>query len=70
MKIVKFNNGSYAIRKRGLFGYTYLSSDGGYWFTLKYIDLCEFRTYQSAKRSMDLYLHPKAIDYGTPVNED
>lgn len=67
-KIVKFNDGTYAVRKGNwLFGYEYFDKDTVRyectWSMLKHVNTyCKAPTLEEAKRIVT-----KLTDYGTPV---
>lgn len=65
MEIVRFKNGSYAVRRRHLFfGYRYLSASGNWWRRHSlFFSNCMFGKDEVKKRLADWQ------DFGTPVKE-
>lgn len=64
MKIVKFKNGTYGIRKWTLFGYKFLSRSGGYWWHLRsnLLAYCQFERLNDARK-----IYEAKNDYGEVV---
>lgn len=76
MKIVKFANGTYAVRRWTFFGYEYL--DNGLvpgwetrWWPHSHARVAEISSYEKAVARRDAYLQPvkKCKDKGTVVKE-
>jgi hypothetical protein len=67
MKIVKFKNGQFGLRKFSVFGYVYkdLKPNSTYWWSLSdgFIDSCKTNSYNQV---VDLY--NKFHDKGTVIN--
>lgn len=66
-KIVQFKDGSYAIRKRGLFGYRYLylpNETGKYWESLRSRD---FQTCKTKDLDRIVARFISHSDFGTPI---
>jgi len=73
MKIVKFKNGEYAIRK-WFFGYKYLALNTGCWYDMEYhssivLSRCVARDINKLIKRMNPK-PPEPIDYGTPIDTD
>ena len=63
MKIVKFKNGTYGIRKWTLFGYKFLSRSGDYWWHLRNVlDYGQFKCLNDARK-----MYEAKNDYGEVV---
>jgi hypothetical protein len=63
MKIVKFKNGTYGIRKWTLFGYKFLSRSGRYWWHHRnFLDYCQFERLNDARERYEA-----KNDYGEVV---
>lgn len=69
IKIVKFKNGNYAVRKGNrFFGYRYLSRYSYYWFPYEYSSICQHSTLESAQADLENFLNPPPIDCGISVD--
>jgi len=73
MKIVKFEDGTYAVR-RGWLLYTYLDSDlyrDAMWWPFSYVRYAKLPSYAAAQELITRYnkLTKKSADYGTPVKQ-
>ena len=56
MKIVKFKDGTYGVRKGcWLFGYEFLAVNGEFWFTLSHnvLENCRFSSLKAARGARD-----------------
>lgn len=73
IKIVRFNNGTFAVRKYCLlhFSYGYLDADvrDNYWWSLAYIHNSTLNTLEEAEERLEVYMKFKRAlkDKGTPV---
>ena len=73
MKIVKFKDGTYGIRKWHLFeGYSFLRKDvdsDDWWSSDGAIDAyCKMGSLEYAKTKLETYLRPRDRDYGKPIS--
>ena len=75
MKIVKFKDGTFGIRRRflGFLWYTYAEKSGTYWFMRKtyVVEYCKFEFYLDAVAVLwKIKKDRQTRDYGIPITEE
>lgn len=64
MKIVKFKDGKYAIRKWTILGYKFLDKYDDYWWDISLKSGTSFNTYEECFNRLNGY-----YDYGNPIKK-